>query len=353
MAEAIRQNPVRFAVKIAAGRTKGKAIVTNCRCCQGSTKKIGYYQNRRGRVQRFQCVQCGASFSETQPLDGLRVELSQAAQVMNMLFEGCGINAIVRLTGLHKSTVLSILEVAGQKCERFMADKIQGLKPSVVQIDELYSYVLRRPEFTAYDDPEKGEFYAYLAIDRASKLIITHHVGKRNSENAYAFMQTLKERTTPNRFQLASDGNAAYIGHIGAVFQTFGNAIDYGTEVKAFGKEIPYQSLRGQATRKFNRTIVKWVKRIPRIGEPEEKLINTSHAERLNLTMRLFNRRFTRCTLGYSKKLDNHKASVAIFACLYNFCRKHSAHRQTPAQSAGLTDSVWTPEQILMSTNTF
>ncbi len=183
-------------------------------------------------------------------------------------------------------------------------------------------------------------------------MILAHHIGKRTSEDCYAFMAILKQRTSPARFQLSSDGYAGYLGQIGAVWQTFRDSIDYGVEIKQFGKEFEPGVGQRRAPHKFNRTVVKWVKRKPQFGNPEENLINTSHCERLNLTMRLFNRRFTRCTLGYSKKLDNHKSAVAIFVCLYNFCRVHSAHRQTPAQSAGLTDSVWTPEQILMSTDT-
>ena len=67
----------------------------------------------------------------------------------------------------------------------------------------------------------------------------------------------------------------------------------------------------------------------------------------MNLSVRLFNRRFTRCTLGYSKKLDNLRYAVALFICHFNFVRKHSAHGQTPAQAAGLTDHAWTIEELL------
>jgi hypothetical protein len=61
----------------------------------------------------------------------------------------------------------------------------------------------------------------------------------------------------------------------------------------------------------------------------------------------LFNRRFTRLTLGYSKKLANLKHSVALLIAHFNFCRKHSAHGQTPAMAAGLADHVWTIHELL------
>jgi hypothetical protein len=86
-----------------------------------------------------------------------------------------------------------------------------------------------------------------------------------------------------------------------------------------------------------------------RLGNPDMKLASTCHVERTNLSVRIFTRRFTRCTLGFSKKADNLKFAVALFAAHFNFCRVHSAHGQTPAQAAGLTDKVWTIKELLES----
>jgi hypothetical protein len=82
-------------------------------------------------------------------------------------------------------------------------------------------------------------------------------------------------------------------------------------------------------------------------GDPAPDMISTSYVERTNLSVRLFNRRFTRLTLGYSKKLENLKYSVALFIAHFNFCRVHSAHKQTPAMAAGLADHVWTIDELL------
>jgi transposase-like protein/IS1 family transposase len=311
-------------------------------------KKTGFYKNRNNRVQRFRCLRCDATFSESKPLQGVRIETEKAAQVCSLLFEGVGINAIARITGLSNNTVLNVLKTAGAKCDQFMRDNIRNVKAECVQVDELYSYVARHPSFVQAGDPEKGEFYCYLSIERESKLVINHHIGKRTSEDCFTFMQELKARTN-GRFQLSSDGYAGYIGTYGAVQQTFKHEVDYGTEVKQFGKEFAPTSSKGRSKRKFNRTMCKWVRRTPRIGNPKKGLINTSHAERLNLTMRLFNRRFTRCTMGYSKKLENHKFATALFVCLYNFTRVHTAHGKTPAQAAGLTDRTWAVKELIAS----
>jgi len=65
---------------------------------------------------------------------------------------------------------------------------------------------------------------------------------------------------------------------------------------------------------------------------------------------RIFNRRFTRKTLGYSKKLDNLRLAVSLFVAHFNFVRVHSAHGQTPAMTAGITDHAWTIEEMLTAT---
>jgi hypothetical protein len=75
--------------------------------------------------------------------------------------------------------------------------------------------------------------------------------------------------------------------------------------------------------------------------------ISTSYVERHNLTMRMSMRRFTRLTNAFSKKIENHIASIAIHYMHYNFCRLHQSLRVTPAMEAGITDHVWTIEEIL------
>ena len=68
--------------------------------------------------------------------------------------------------------------------------------------------------------------------------------------------------------------------------------------------------------------------------------------ERQNLSMRMGMRRFTRLTKGFSKKLDNHAHQIAVYFMHYNFCRVHKTLRVTPSIEAGLTDHVWTLEEL-------
>jgi hypothetical protein len=74
--------------------------------------------------------------------------------------------------------------------------------------------------------------------------------------------------------------------------------------------------------------------------------ISTSFVERSNLSMRMGMRRFTRLTNGFSKKVENHGHMVALYFMHFNFCRTHKTLRITPALEAGLTDQVWSIEEL-------
>ncbi|MGD1090056.1 MAG: hypothetical protein ABR955_15235 [Verrucomicrobiota bacterium] len=296
-------------------------------------------------MQRYRCLRCDKTFSESQPLDGVRVDFKQACQVVHLLCEGMGVRAIERFTGLHRDTVLSILETAGEKCTHLLDEKIRNVKCAFVQVDEVHGFVLTKPQNTKLGDFEHGEQFTYLSMDRDSKLIINWRVGKRNGDNTRAFLQELKSRVA-GRFQLTTDAYTGYRKGRGSVDKVFGNEIDFSTETKIFGKP----DLAGVSSW-FNPLVVVGIKRQRRIGHADLSAATTCHAERMNLSLRLFNRRFTRKTLGYSKKLDNLRHAVAIFTAHFNFCRVHSAHGQTPAQVAGLASHAWTVEEMLAETN--
>ena len=290
-------------------------------------------------MQRYACDCCGKSFSESQPLDGLRVDFKQAVQVVNLLCESMGIRAISRITGLDTKTILNILETVGQKAAAFLDANVHSVKTDFVQADEIHTICYSRQQNTPKDNLERGEQYTFIAVDRKSKLIINWLIGKRTRENADDFLSDLKNRTA-NRFQLTTDGWAVYSKGGGAVPCVFGHGVDYATETKTFARPAYY--LPQQLVSIYRRR---------HVGSPDMSMATTAHAERTNLSVRTFGRRFTRATLGFSKKLDNLKHAFALFAFHFNYVRKHSAHGQTPAQAAGLTDHAWTVEEMLAEKN--
>ncbi len=258
--------------------------------------------------------------------------------------EAMGIRAIERFTRLNRRTVLGILETAGRKCAYLLETKIQDLKVKQVQIDELFSFVNCKPQNTTRDDEERGDFYTYLSVDRDSKLIINWLTDKRHMGSTYSFMRDLKRRLA-DRVQLTSDGFSGYCQNGGAVKNIFGNDVDYATETKVFGRH------NFNPSKWRNPLTVIGIKRKARIGNPDMDVATTCHAERTNLSVRTFTRRFTRCTIGYSKKVENLRHAVALFIAHFNFCRVHSAHSKTPAQAAGLTEKTWTIAELLTASN--
>jgi hypothetical protein len=272
----------------------------------------------------------------------MRVDFDKACQVVHLLCEGMGIRAVSRFSGLDTKTVMSILPEAGQKAANFLDAKVRNVRAEYVQADELCCTVKTKEQNTDEDDLEHGNFFTHLSVCRDSKLIVNFLVSKRTWNDSFNFMCDLKSRMS-GRFTLVTDGLPAYVGKNGVVVQTFGNTIDYASEVKVFNAKPAgmYVFL------KRNERKVKAIRRRARIGSPDLKMSTTCHAERTNLSVRQFNRRYARLALGYSKTLENLRHSTALFIWHFNFCRIHSAHGQTPAQASNLTDHVWTIQELL------
>jgi IS1 family transposase len=285
--------------------------------------------------------------SEIQPLDTLRVDFNQACQVVHLLCEGMGIRAISRFTSLDQKTVLNILETAGRKCASLLDSKIRDVQCSTVQCDELYSFVFCREIQNKVHEIDKGEQYTFLGVDRDSKLILSHHIGKREQDSTDIFIADLRKRIKGEP-QITVDGFPCYRHAIG---NTFGNNVHFAQQVKKYADGMLLPKLRRRLLRsmpKEKRCV--GVKTYIRTGNPDPALISTSHVERTNLSVRLFNRRYTRLTMGFSKTFENLKHSAALFVFHFNFCRVHSSHKQTPAMAAKIENHQWTIAEMLSAT---
>jgi IS1 family transposase len=206
-------------------------------------------------------------------------------------------------------------------------------------MDEIWSYVQKKQKQCT--DEEKaygkvGDQYVFVAMDSDSKLVISSLVGKRSLENAKTIIKDLQFRVI-NRFQLSTDAFTAYNE---AVDSVFGEDIDYGQVHKNYAEEFKTEKRYSPAT--IVSTTLKII-----LGEPKKNRISTSHIERQNLTMRMQMRRFTRLTNAFSKKLENHKAAIALHFFHYNFMRIHQSLRVTPAMQANITRHLWTWNDLL------
>jgi len=260
-----------------------------------------------------------------------------------------GIRAISRFTGYDQDTILRILESAGQHCERLLDTKIRNVIVPAVQCDEVFSYVFKKPngQPDTDNDSEQGEMWTFFSIAHREKLIINWRVSKRTGFDAESFLRDLKSRLAC-RIQLTTDafrGYCAAFSSHGAVENVFGNDCDYATETKKITKDPRFVGQRAYFAPKHVK-----VKRKYRFGDPDMSVATTNHAERTNLSLRTFTRRFVRCTINFSKKLANHRYAVAIFVAHFNFCRVHKTLGTTPAVATGLADHAWTVQELLSTT---
>jgi len=309
-----------------------------CATCNVNCQRFGKHRNG---LRRFRCPQCKRTYTEAhaRTLDVMYIPKEKAVLATRLLLEGNSIRSTERITDLDRTTIARLLVLAGERCEKLLADTITRVKVRDVEADEIWGYVGMKEKVKG--DFRKnadvlGDAYTYVAMEANSKLILAWHLGKRNRRDTLEFILKLRN-ATEGRFQLTTDGWTSYPD---AVERVFGSDIDYAQLVKVYGA-----SRDGE--QRYSPAEVIDVEVVPRAGMPDFERICTSHIERQNLTMRMQIRRLTRLTNAFSKKWENLKAAIALHFAYYNFCRVHSSLRVTPAMEAGLTDHVWTLEELL------
>jgi len=253
--------------------------------------------------------------------------------VISALAEGSSIRAIERMTGIYRNTIMKLGLWVGENCQRIMHEKMRGLACKKLQLDEIWGFVKKKQKHVSEkDNPGMvGDMWTFVAIDADTKLVPCYRIGKRDSENANAFVCDLAGRLK-NRVQLSTDALRAYVE---AVEKGFGGEVDYGQIVKA------YTAPAEPGPSRYSPPPLISVTKTVIVGKPDEKFIATSYIERQNLTMRMHMRRLTRLTNAFSKKLANFKAAVALHFVYYNFVKTHKTLRCTPAMAAGLEPSFW------------
>lgn len=270
--------------------------------------------------------------------------MDKAVLCVQLLVEGNSLRSVERITGVTLHTLLDLLNLVGEKCERLLNDKIQGLAVKDVQADEMWGFVgmkekTKKRKQTADPlgtDSTLGDAYTFVAIECHTKLVLAWHLGRRTVGHTIDFTEKLYQATS-GRFQLTTDGFKAYPD---AVAYSLGTRVDFAQLVKVYAQP------RDGEHRYSPAEVVSAVPS-PRWGNPNPERICTSHVERQNLTMRMMIRRLTRLTNAFSKKWGNLKAALALYFAYYNFCRIHKTIRCTPAMEAGIANTVWTVKDLL------
>jgi IS1 family transposase len=242
------------------------------------------------------------------------------------------------MTGVAKNSVTKLLVELADACAQYHNQHVYGLRVRRLQCDEIWAFCGAKAKNVTLEQKAAGwgDVWTWTAIDADTKLCVSYLVGGRTAGWAMDFMQDCASRII-GRPQITTDAHKPYLK---AVEEAFGADADYAMLHKVYGyTEVPDSRYSPATVIGCDMKVVS--------GDPDPKHISTSFVERQNLSMRMGIRRFTRLTNGFSKKVENHIAAVALWFMYYNFCRIHKTLRVTPAMEAGLSNHVWTIEEMI------
>jgi IS1 family transposase len=222
-------------------------------------------------------------------------------QIIAALVEGNSLRATARICDVAFNTVLDFLPRVGMACAEYQDKALRGLKCKRTQCDECWSFGYAKDKNLPAEKQGKfgfGSVWTWVAVDADTKLVPSFLIGNRDAASARMFVDDLASRLA-SRVQLTTDGLRVYLEAIEGAF------------------------------------------------DPDPDHISTSYVERQNLSMRMGMRRFTRLTNAFSKKIENHAYMTALYFMHYNFVRRHQTLRVSPAMEAGVSERLWSVEDIL------
>jgi IS1 family transposase len=266
-----------------------------------------------------------------------RLDRDTRTRVISALIEGCSIRSTVRMTGVSKKAVSRLLLEIGAVAADYQDRVMRNLTCRRIQVDELWGFIACK-ERNVTDKirakvPGAGSIWLWVSMCADSKVVPCVAIGSRNASDAHAFISDLASRLS-RRIQLTSDGHRPYLE---AVESAFGADIDYAMLVKLYGNTDDAKS----PERRYSPA--ECIGTMPTVvsGRPDPEHISTSFIERLNWTTRTSMRRYTRLSNGFSRKVENHLAAVALNYFAYNFIKIHSSLRMSPAMAAGVSARLW------------
>ncbi len=260
-----------------------------------------------------------------------RLPIDKRAAVLSCLMEGASVRSAARITGTALNTVLGMMSELGEAITAYHDKVMVNLPCEVIQLDEIWSFVGCKEKMKEKSKGEHpGDVWTWTSLCADTKLIPAWRVGDRSSRTAIEFCNDLAPRFA-GHVQVTSDGHAAYRFAVGLAFKD----ADFAQLVKIYGND------------KEGKEVCIGARKEAVFGNPNMDLVSTSYVERSNLSIRTTNRRFTRLTNGFSKKLANHCNGLAITFMAYNFCRRHKTLKKSPAMAAGLTDHIWTVKEVI------
>lgn len=280
-----------------------------------------------------------------------RLNTQARVLILKCLVEGNSLRSTERITGTNINTILTLLCKVGEASLKYQKEALRNLPCQRIECDEIWTFCHSKQRNIPANKKKKqlklgyGDIWAWVAICIDTKLIPSWLIGNRDRKAAKAFIKDLASRlgnvNSKNHVEITTDGLPYYMEPIE---KSFGGNADYTMLVKQYGTIYSEDGLK-EKRYSYNACIGSVKKQVS--GKRKKEEACTSHVERQNLTMRMSMRRFTRLTNGFSKKVNNLKAAVALNFMYYNFVRIHKSLRVTPAMAAGVTNRLWEFEDIL------
>jgi IS1 family transposase/transposase-like protein len=337
----------------------------------------------QSHVPLFCCPRCGTRYSARRATALWNVRLCDKdyLRVCKALAEGTGIRTTSRILDVDKDTVQRCALSAGMQCQFVESVLMHHLHLEECQLDEMWSFVCKKQ---GHLDPfeqlreDLGDIWLHVAFEARLKLFVAIVPAKRTLDSLRTLTRAVHLKSDNHMPLFTSD---EYSGNLDALLWEYGQLarLDRQGLVGRPSESaylVPSAGLRFaviQKTREKGR--IKSVQ--PKVvfgakqdiqrtlnDSPCSRAINISFVERSHLHQRLNNRRLTRKTLGFSKKLSMHEAQIWLSRGYYHFVRPHSSLKivsngggpskpRTPAMAAGVTDHIWTMKELLTFPNAY
>ncbi len=339
-----------------------------------------------GPWRQLHCIACGVYFLETNgtPFHGKRVPAELLVRIVTTLAEGLGIRAVARVFEVDANTVLGWLIEAADHLQAFSRYFLHDVQVNQVQLDELFVLVNavkagQVSDAEAIERLSRSPHWVWVALDPESKLLLAIDVGERTLAMAQRLVHRLKQVLAPGRIPLfLTDGFKAYatalLTHCGHWVQPPRRQLT-GPAPKLRWMPLPellYAQVVKQCRRRRlvgvrHRVVFGTLARVTRVLVSKGWQINTAFIERVNLAIRQHVAAVGRRVLTLCKREAGLRQQLALYQTYHNFCLPHASLRQllpqplptrgtgsakkwrpwTPAMAAGLTDHVWTLQEVL------
>lgn len=306
-----------------------------CAKCGGMCGKYGFSLSG---VQRWRCPDCKKDVPFVRPrlLPGFTIPDIKIQLIVSLLAEGIGLRAVCRVLRANKQSVMKITKTVGALCRSYLEHKVTGIPASDVEVDEVWTYVFKK-QFSKTDAEKSnhkiGSAWIYIGLDRETKLVLAHYVGRRTLDDAIEFMRRLR-RATVGQLTVYTDGFQPYPTAVYAAF-----LYDNKLELLPDFLESPAVVVRNNGAEGL----------LHATEAMDYTRSCTNQVERFNGTMRGGLKRMARRTQSFSKSWSALEDAVALFLVYYMFCKPHAGiGGLTPAVKAGLAEKKLSTREMLV-----